>query len=140
MIWGNPMHQVHMSALFVKITNQMISSSKEYVYRTEPRLWEQDIDTAIQSLSIVRELHQAYQECFLAEKAKLEKVPQGPQFDFSVMSIFGKSILFVERISKIEEMLGIISKWTKLKHCKVDGIDTLSIAFRMQLKAVKAKS
>ena len=76
--------QGHMSALFVKITNQMITSSKDYVYRLEPRLWEQSVDTARESLAAVQALHTAYQECFLAEKRKLERNPDGPQFDFSV--------------------------------------------------------
>lgn len=73
-----------MSALFVKITNQMITSSKNYVYRCEPRLWEQDIETTLASLDTVKQLHRAYQECFVQEKTKLERVPGGPQFDFSV--------------------------------------------------------
>ena len=76
--------QVHMSALFVKITNQMITSSKNFVYRAEPRLWEENIDVTLASLDTVKKLHRAYQECFVQEKAKLERVPGGPQFDFSV--------------------------------------------------------
>jgi dynein heavy chain len=132
--------QVHMSALFVKITNQMITSSKAFVYRLEPRLWEQEDATVLASLCKVKELHRAYQECFLQEKAKLEKNKEGPQFDFSVMSIFGKSIIFVERIEKIETMLTLIQQWTKLENCRIDGIDPFRVSFRMQFKSIKSKA
>lgn len=31
-----------MTALFVKVTNQMITASKQYIYEKEPRIWEQN--------------------------------------------------------------------------------------------------
>lgn len=130
----------HMSALFVKITNQMITSSREYVYRSEPRLWEQDPDTLLTSLAQVQKLHHAYHDCFNREKARLAKNPEGRQFDFSVMSIFGKSILFAERIAKIENMLRIVKDWQKLEHCKIDGVANFNSNFRMQLKQIKSKA
>lgn len=98
------------------------------------------MDSALASLAKVKELHRAYQECFLQEKAKLEKNKHGQQFDFSVMSIFGKSIIFVERIEKIEKMLTLILQWTKLENCRIDGVDIFRVSFRMQLKSIKSKA
>ena len=130
----------HMSALFVKITNQMITSSREYVCRDEPRIWEQDPADLSAALHKVQRLHAAYQRCFESERDRLAKDPTGPQFDFSVMSIFGKSILFITRTKVIERMLGVTVAWSKLVNCKIDGIEPFNAAFRTQFKTAKSKS
>jgi dynein heavy chain len=42
-----------MAALCVKITNQMITACKNYVYERDSRLWAQDKDTVLQRLAHV---------------------------------------------------------------------------------------
>lgn len=129
-----------MSALFIKITNQMINSSRDFIHRKEPRIWEQPTEELRESLVLVQKLHAAYQTAFNKEKIFLAKDPTGPQFDFSVMSIFGKSILFTERIEMIEKMRTVLHDWGKLANCKVSGIDPINVALRAQVKSIKAKT
>ncbi len=49
----------------------------------------------------VRRLNTHYQQTFHREKARLQERPEGNQFDFSEMSIFGKFDSFVRRIDKV---------------------------------------
>jgi len=128
-----------MTALFVKVTNQMITASKNYIYEKEPRIWEQNRSELCTKLESVRSLNEHYQRCFQKEKAKLQETPGGNQFDFSEMSIFGKFDSFCRRTLKVEEMFGLIERWLSLSKSKIEGLDTLNVAFRTLLGNVKKK-
>ena len=91
-----------MTALFVKVTNQMITSCKKYIYEKDNRVWEQPKADLFNRLSQVRNLNKQYQACFHKEKAKLQENPDGNQFDFSEMSIFGKFDSFCRRTEKVD--------------------------------------
>jgi dynein heavy chain, axonemal len=87
----------------------------------------------------VRALNEHYQACFHKEKAKLQERPEGNQFDFSEMSIFGKFDSFCRRTVKIEEMLGIIDCWAALSRSKIEGLEPINAQFRMLITQVKKK-
>lgn len=53
-----------MTSLFVKITNQMITSCKEYVYRDGSKLWDQDRGELVRKLGDCVKLNEAYQRVF----------------------------------------------------------------------------
>lgn len=128
-----------MTALFVKVTNQMITACKSYIYEKEPRIWEQDVDELCTKLAQVRQLNEHYQNCFHKEKAKLQERPDGNQFDFSEMSIFGKFDSFCRRTIKIEEMLGMIECWSALSRSKIEGLEPINAQFRMLISQIKKK-
>merc|ERR1719502_1073572 len=90
------------TALCVKITNQMITACKEYVYEHESRLWKQDPKALCARLADCRALNAHYQTCFAKEKQKLAANPDRRQFEFSEMSVFGKFDTFSKRTEKIE--------------------------------------
>ena len=90
-----------MTALFVKVTNQMITSCKRYIYEKDSRIWELVKSDVIERFGHVRRLNQQYQACFHKEKAKLQENPDGKQFDFSERSIFGKFDSFCRRTEKV---------------------------------------
>jgi dynein heavy chain len=128
-----------MTALFVKVTNQMITASKNYIYEKEPRIWEQEKGELCTKLSQVRALNEHYQACFHKEKAKLQEHPEGNQFDFSEMSIFGKFDSFCRRTLKVEELLDIVEKWTALSRSKIEGLEPINVQFRMLISNFKKK-
>lgn len=75
-----------MTSLFVKITNQMITSCKEFVYKGgETKIWDLDRTVLVQRLMECMKLNEAYQRCFHDIKKKLQETPNEKQFDFSEM-------------------------------------------------------
>lgn len=61
-----------MTSLFVKITNQMITSCKEYIYKDGgAKLWEQDVPVLIKRLTDCVKLNENYQRCFHDTKVRL---------------------------------------------------------------------
>jgi dynein heavy chain len=54
-----------MTSLFVKITNQMITSCKEYIYKDGgTSIWEMERSVLIRKLLECVKLNEAYQRCF----------------------------------------------------------------------------
>jgi dynein heavy chain, axonemal len=75
-----------MTSLFVKITNQMITSCKEFVYKGgETKIWDLNRTVLVQRLMECTKLNEAYQRCFHEIKKKLQETPNEKQFDFSEM-------------------------------------------------------
>ncbi|EDQ85635.1 uncharacterized protein MONBRDRAFT_29039, partial [Monosiga brevicollis MX1] len=127
------------TALCVKITNQMITACKEYVYEHESRLWKQDPKALCARLADCRALNAHYQTCFAKEKQKLAANPDRRQFEFSEMSVFGKFDTFSKRTEKIEEVLRLKQTWSVLDASRIDGIDTLAVSARALFKNFESK-
>ena len=54
-----------MTSLFVKITNQMITSCKEFVYKDGgSKIWDLDRQVLVEKLLQCMKLNEAYQRCF----------------------------------------------------------------------------
>jgi dynein heavy chain, axonemal len=77
-----------MTSLFVKITNQMITSCKEFIYKDGVnKIWDLERSTILQKLNDCLKLNEAYQRCFHDTKRKLQETPNEKQFDFSEMYV-----------------------------------------------------
>ena len=114
--WYNTPRRI--TSLFVKITNQIVTSCKEYItengHKTVsipsiqylyyivdlsmfPQLWEIDIPVAESRIHECLRLNEEYQKAFHHTRTKLEELPDEKQFDFSEMYIFGKFNNFCRR-------------------------------------------
>lgn len=118
------------TSLLVKVTNQMITSCRDYIYKNEPRIWEQDLPVVKGKFRLIYQLKILYQDCFEKEKKRLLENNTGNQFEVSETSIFGKFDMFCGRMNKIEEMMTSIERWSVLQNCKIDGIEFINVAFR----------
>lgn len=121
-----------MTSLFVKITNQMITSCKAYIYGSSANgqsqsssLWSQDRVFLIRKLTDCMKLNEFYQATFHQVKKKLQETPEEPQFDFSEMYIFGKFDAFCKRMQKVIDMLKTMEKFSLLEKIGVEGMDSL---------------
>ncbi|TPX43177.1 hypothetical protein SeLEV6574_g05202 [Synchytrium endobioticum] len=129
-----------MTSLFVKITNQMITSCKEYIYKeVGTKLWDQDRVHLVRKLTECVKLNEAYQNCFHDTKRKLQKTPNEKQFDFSEMYIFGKFDAFCKRIQKVVDMFSIMEKFSTLEKLGVEGMDTISKRFSNVISQMQRK-
>lgn len=108
-----------LTALFVKITDQMIANCKMHImvpflyssismasYGCKIQgddpvdcLWDADPQELVRKLESCLKLNEAYQEHYASTKHKLEQNPKGKQFSFNEMQIFGKFDLFCRRFS-----------------------------------------
>jgi hypothetical protein len=148
----------------------------QYLYEKDSHIWEQSKDDLTTRMGRVHAHNKQCQLCFHKEKAKLQVQPEGNQFDFSEMSIFGKFDSFCRRTEKvfagklfcvslclvcvygclsnlacttvfltslctfkIEDMMELIEKWNALNPSKIEGLDSISVAFRSIVASIKRK-
>jgi dynein heavy chain len=128
----------HMTALFIKVTNQLITACRKYLYVTEPRIWQQPAAELLPKLEAIRKVQSEYRSTFLHEKARLQASPERNQFDFPAMGVFGKSDAFMSRVDRIEKMFDLMEKWQCLQNSNIDGIDTIWTAAKAAIRNIKA--
>ncbi|CAF0880138.1 unnamed protein product [Rotaria sordida] len=129
-----------MTSLFVKITNQMITTSKMYITDNYTQtIWSQDQSHVISKLRDCIKLNDEYQRCFQSTKNKLASNPAERPFDFSEMYIFGKFDSFVRRCEKIIDMFATINMYSHLADSKIEGISPFYSKFNMIVTSMKKK-
>ena len=120
----------HMTALFIKITNQMIIRCKHYLTR-DGTVWKQDKNAITAKLHTCIELNEVYQDYFRQAKMKMATLPNGKNFEFSEVYIFGKFDLFCQRLDKIVVLVDIVDQFSQLQSCvHVDGVQEILIEFK----------
>uniref|UniRef100_A0A672FPW1 Dynein, axonemal, heavy chain 5 n=1 Tax=Salarias fasciatus TaxID=181472 RepID=A0A672FPW1_SALFA len=128
------------TSLFVKVTNQMITSCKAYITNNgSTSIWDQPQQVVADKIKAAIHLNQEYQRCFHKTKQKLEQTPTERQFDFSEMYIFGKFDTFQRRLNKILEMFGTISTYSALQDSKIEGLETMATRFQAIVLNMKKK-
>ncbi|XP_030831333.1 dynein heavy chain 5, axonemal isoform X2 [Strongylocentrotus purpuratus] len=129
-----------MTSLFVKVTNQMITSCKSYITDAGiSTIWEQPREELIPKLKNCITLNHEYQACFQKTKLKLESMPKERQFEFSEMYIFGKFDTFERRLVKIIDMFDIIERYSHLADSRIEGMDSLANRFTVVYTSMKKK-
>ncbi|XP_030605717.1 dynein heavy chain 5, axonemal isoform X1 [Archocentrus centrarchus] len=119
------------TSLFVKVTNQMITTCKAYITNSGANsIWDQPQQVVTDKIKAAIRLNQEYQRCFHRTKEKLERTPSERQFDFSEMYIFGKFDTFQRRLIKILEMFSTISTYSVLKDSTIEGLETMATRFQ----------
>ena len=115
-----------MTALFARITDQMILNCKRHIIGEDGTasdlLWDSPVPELIKKFEICIELNQSYQDQYRQTKAKLEQAPKGKQFVFNELQIFGKFDLFCRRVSKLIEMFTTIDQFNSLPENKLEGM------------------
>ena len=116
-----------MTNLFSKITEQMVNSCKYNVTGGDDKdlLWEKNPSDLVTSLESSLKLNDAYQDQYKQTKRKLQQMPNGKQFDFNEMQIFGKFDLFCRRVVKLIDLFTTIDQFTCLSRNKLEGMEPL---------------
>ena len=130
-----------MTALFAKITEQMIANCKMHITSDSEldSLWDSDPQELVRKLESCLKLNEAYQEQYRLTKAKLEQTPKGKQFSFNEMQIFGKFDLFCRRVIKLIDMFSTIDQFNSLSKNKLEGMEKLIEQFHLIVKEFKLK-
>ena len=130
-----------MTALFAKITEQMIVNCKMHITGDESSesLWDNNPQDLVRKLEGCLKLNEAYQEQYRLTKSKLEQTPKGKQFTFDEMKIFGKFDLFCRRVIKLIDMFSTIEQFNSLSKNKLEGMEKLIDQFHSIVKEFKLK-
>ena len=130
-----------MTKLFMKITNQMVSTCKIALNgkNSPDAIWDQDPEHLLETLESCLRLNEIYQEQYRITKDKLLTMPKGKQFDFSETQIFGKFDLFCRRVIKLIDMFSNIQQFKSLAQHKLDGMAPLVEAFSTIIVQLRSK-
>jgi dynein heavy chain len=130
-----------MTKLFMKITNQMITTSVLGINGKDSydRIWDKDLTLLLEKIEKCLQLNEEYQDQYRIIKEKLMTTPKGKQFDFSESQIFGKFDLFCRRLIKLMDMFSSMQQFKSLSQQKFDGLDPLLHAFNDVVKAFRTK-
>nr|XP_018669928.1 dynein heavy chain 5, axonemal-like isoform X1 [Ciona intestinalis]XP_026692815.1 dynein heavy chain 5, axonemal-like isoform X1 [Ciona intestinalis] len=129
-----------MTSLFVKITNQMVSSSKVYMYQGVTKIWDHPREELVSRINDCLKLNEAYQNRFQATKQKLRENPKEPQFEFSENYIFGRFDTFCARLLQIREMATTLEALSCLPHIRLQGMESYVAKYKAIIATVKKKS
>ena len=95
------------TALFVKVTNQMITACRTYITDSGySKLWDLERQVALKRMADCQRLNEDYMLHFHKTKEKLKDHPDERPFDFSETYIFGKFNNFCKRYFKFESDKG----------------------------------
>ncbi|XP_023932721.1 dynein heavy chain 5, axonemal [Lingula anatina] len=129
-----------MTSLFVKVTNQMITTCKGYIMRGSSKVWDIPRPELLQYLQECIHLNEAYQRHFQKTKEKLRENPHERQFEFSENYIFGKFDTFCKRLEKIGDMVNTMENFAGLGDIRIEGIETLAVRYKTIVDSAKKKS
>ena len=129
-----------MTALFVKVTNQMITACRSYITDNGfKKVWEQDDREVSLKLRACIQLNKQYQSCFHQTKQNLAEQPDERPFEFSEMYIFGKFDAFTRRLDKIIEVIETIRVYFPLTLSKLEGIEPIAGKYNLIATTIKKK-
>ncbi|OAF69480.1 Axonemal beta dynein heavy chain 5, partial [Intoshia linei] len=133
-----------MTSLFVKITNQIITSCKSYLTDDDfETVWTQPPEEVITRINECIELNQKYQYLFKEMKNKInESINESineKKFEISEMYIFGKFDNFITRLKNIVQLFEIIDMMSNVQYVKVEGLETICNKIQVICASIKKK-
>ncbi|KAK3576985.1 hypothetical protein CHS0354_005992 [Potamilus streckersoni] len=129
-----------MTSLFVKVTNQMITTCKAYILQGVSKIWEHKRPVILQRINECTQLNEEYQKQFQKTKERLRENPNERQFEFSENYIFGKFDTFCKRLERIADIVNTIEMFAGLGDVKIEGIDSIAVRYKTVVDQIKKKN
>ncbi|XP_053396215.1 dynein axonemal heavy chain 5-like isoform X3 [Mercenaria mercenaria] len=129
-----------MTSLFVKVTNQMITTCKHYIMHDVSKIWDHKREVVLKRLNECTQLNEEYQKQFQRTKERLKENPNEKQFEFSENYIFGKFDTFCKRLERIADMINTMEMFSGLGDVKIEGIDIIVVKFKTICDNAKKKN
>ncbi|XP_069769397.1 dynein axonemal heavy chain 5 isoform X6 [Narcine bancroftii] len=130
----------HMTSLFIKVTNQMISTCKRYLCQGVGKIWEHDRQELLKRIQDCMQLNLEYQKHFQRIREKLRENPEERQFEFSENYIFGKFDTFCKRLEKIVHVMNTMENFSDLQNVKMEGFDKICLRYQTIILSLKSKT
>jgi dynein heavy chain, axonemal len=129
-----------MTSLFLKITNQMISTCKKYIREGYSKIWEIPKVELLERISQSKNLFNEYQRNFRKTREKLKTMENERQWDFSENYIFGKFDAFCKRLNKIADVITTIDNLSCLNVVKLEGLESVVVKYKNIAENIKKKN
>ncbi|XP_077101314.1 dynein axonemal heavy chain 5-like [Siphateles boraxobius] len=130
----------HMTSLFVKVTNQMVTTSKAYLCQGVTKVWDFDRKELLKRMKECIQLNQQYQQCFHQMKENIQQNPLEKKFELSENYIFGKFDTFCRRLEKITDMAKTLEDFSALQFMKVEGVEKIYMRYQTIVSTIKSKT
>ncbi|KAI4900024.1 hypothetical protein NFI96_023292, partial [Prochilodus magdalenae] len=130
----------HMTSLFVKVTNQMVTTCKFYLCHGVTKIWDLSRKELLKRIQECLLLNQEYQQCFQRVWEELRQSPLDRQFEFSENYIFGKFDAFCKRLENIADMAATLEALSALQLIKVEGIEKILVRCQNIVTSIKSKT
>ncbi|XP_026153434.1 dynein heavy chain 8, axonemal-like [Mastacembelus armatus] len=128
------------SALFIKVTNQMVAACRSYITDNGTCLiWDQDSEDIIKKMQDCICLYQEYQSCFHKTKKRTMERPGKRALEVSEMQIFSKFEGFCKRLEKITQIITVFKTFEPLGKSNIEGIEILAKHFHTDCMDLKRK-
>ncbi|GLD50869.1 dynein heavy chain 8, axonemal [Lates japonicus] len=128
------------SALFIKVTNQMVTACRSYITDNGMSLiWDQDAEDIIKKMQDCICLYQEYQSCFQKTKKQTMERPGKKSFEVSEKQIFCKFEGFCNQLEKITQIITVFKTFEPLGKSNIEGIEILARQFHTVSMTLKRK-
>ncbi|XP_011871302.1 PREDICTED: dynein heavy chain 8, axonemal [Vollenhovia emeryi] len=128
------------TAVYVKITNQMILACKAYLTEDgKLSIWNESKCTMISKIKDCIKLCETYHNCYDAMCKKVEESPDEKPFEVSEMYVFGKFAAFKTRIMKIMDILESARMYSILHSSTVEGINAYAQKYADHFKKISTQ-
>ncbi|RLU26152.1 hypothetical protein DMN91_002318 [Ooceraea biroi] len=129
------------TAIYVKITNQMILACKAYLTENgKLSIWDESKCTMISKIKDCIKLCDTYHDCYDGMCKRVEESPEEKPFELSEMYVFGKFGTFKTRIIKIMDILEAARMYSILHSSTVEGIDTYAEKYSNYFKTISSQT
>ncbi|XP_068593236.1 dynein axonemal heavy chain 5 [Cebidichthys violaceus] len=129
-----------MTSLLLKLTNQMISTCRSYLWQGGAHIWDQHRPELLQRISHCCNLNVEYKRSFKRVRDQLRENPEHRQFDFSENYIFWKFDAFCRRLEKIADMTSSLESLSALQHMKVQGIEKIYVRYQTIVSTTRTRT
>ncbi|XP_024940596.1 dynein heavy chain 8, axonemal [Cephus cinctus] len=118
------------TAVFVKMTNQMILACKAYLTKNGTiQIWDDAKCDMISRMQNCMKLYQQYYDCYNKMRKKVKECPDEKPFEVSEMYVFGKFKTFNIRMNKLIDVLQSAIMYSILHSSTIEGIDVFAQKF-----------
>ncbi|XP_061653536.1 dynein axonemal heavy chain 8-like isoform X1 [Phyllopteryx taeniolatus] len=127
------------SAIFIKVTNQMIIACRCYISNNGTPIWDQDGKDVVMKIQECLGLYQEYESCLEKTQEKAKEMPGQRPFGFSEMHVLRKFEVFCNRLEHITKIMSVFKTFECLAKSNIEGIETLAGQFRKVSTDLKNK-
>ncbi|XP_075210479.1 dynein heavy chain 8, axonemal kl-3 [Lycorma delicatula] len=128
------------TALLVKVTNQILNSCYNYLTVNKTRtIWQQKKKSVIEKMKVCLCLYKYYYSCFLNTKKENMESENESELKCSEMFVFGKFETFKVRLEQLIDVLEIALKYSILESSKIEGIEEYAAKFNSIYKIISSK-
>ncbi|VUZ42500.1 unnamed protein product [Hymenolepis diminuta] len=125
------------TSLFVKVTNQMVGSCRQYLYSGVEKIWSLPSEIVTGRIKECLDLYNFYRRNFQSVKKNLAANPDGRQLNCSENKIFGKFEAFCRRLSEISDLLVVIEGLRPISGLHADDTSEVTGAYQAMLDSVQ---